>query len=151
MIEITVNRGIWHRGKEAAEKDAFIYNSETGKMDIIGILFNAVGVSKPLMNKTRLPSVAAHMFLPNKRKFEPPLDWLVTGSHADTPDTIELIRMNDDPAYKDEEREEKITTFLRARNIAVVFYNADDGRPAPKPRRSAWMPDSISIGNDDDL
>lgn len=115
----------WHRGAEAAAKDAFLYNGLTHKFDIMGFLLKEIGVHTILLDRRRLPSAVAHKYLPNKRQFPAPFEWIVSCSHADTQDTFDLITLNDDPYMKDEEREERIVQFLKQRGIGVKFTSAE--------------------------
>jgi hypothetical protein len=119
---VTVSRSLWHRGKEAAEKDAYLYNLDTLKYDVIGlILHDRCGVNRQDLHKVRLPSVVAHHYCSRNRTFSRPYEWLVNASHTDTEDTFELIKLNDDANLKDDEREEKITSFLAKRGISIKF------------------------------
>jgi hypothetical protein len=119
---VKVLRDEWHCGKAAAESNAYLYNSDTKKFDIMGIiLFQCLGIDKRYLSKARVPSVVAHKVLKAKKPFNPPFDWLVNPSHTDTEDSFSLIKLNDDPELKDEEREEKIKAFLKNRRIEASF------------------------------
>jgi hypothetical protein len=130
-----VYREKWYRGKEAAEKDAYLFNADTQKFDIMGLLLREAKVDKGHLHKVRLPSVVAHKVLPNKRVFNEPFHWIVTNSHADTKETFDLITLNDDPYLKEEEREEKIALFLGKYGIDVRFTSAEE--EAEEKRRAA--------------
>ncbi len=148
---ITIDRTKWHCGKAAAEKDAFIYNSETDKYDIIGFILKYLGVSLRLMDKTRLPSVAAHKHLPSKRTFPVPYAWLTHKSHADTEDTLELLKLNDNVSYKQEEREEKIQLFLNFRQIGIIFSHTMPEDATFQGLLRDFDDDDRDIDRDDDV
>lgn len=124
--ELRVDTERWHFGQSAADKDAYIFNSATKKLDILGFILEYLGVPFKLLDKTRLVSVSCHDFLGRNELHQPPFSWLTTRSHADTEDTLELIRMNDDPMLTEEERRAKIKKFLNVRSINVLFL--ENGR-----------------------
>lgn len=123
MPTLNIPRSKWHRGKEAAEKDAFIHNKTTGKSDIMGFILLNMGYDAEQLHGQRLPSVIAHQVLPRNHLFPRPYQWITTTSHADTEDTLEVIKINDDPALKEEERESKLTQKLGRLGISLVFLD----------------------------
>jgi hypothetical protein len=146
-MTLHVQRNRWHRGKEAAEKDAYLYNSETQKFDIVGFILGDMGYAN-YCDKKRLPSIVAHKVLQRNEMFAPPLHWMVTRSHADTADVLELIRLNDDPHLKEDERESKIHKFLAERGVVVVFEDAVVTKRAGTPKKNTF---SASFGSWNDV
>lgn len=125
MLNVRIPKPLWLRGKEAAENGAFLckYVVEEGlyKADMLGMLLMVYGLDVEELKDKRLVSVIAHSCLQRNRTFPVPLDWIVTRSHADTEDCFELMRINDDPILKEEEREERIKLFLQNRGIRIDF------------------------------
>lgn len=124
-MSLTISYAYWHRGKAAADRDAYLYNSETDKYDVLGIILTQqLGLDKHSLHKLRLPSSIAHQVLRKNKLFREPFQWIVTPSHTDTEDTLELIKINDDPFIDEATRETRIRRFLTSRGVEVMFTNS---------------------------
>jgi hypothetical protein len=109
-----VDRARWTRGIEATQNNsAMIFNANTGKFDICGFMLLTWQDSEMRrLAGLRYPSQYVQMYLGKKEKCVEPLNWFTTSSQSDSAEVLELIKINDDPALDDFDRELTITRIL---------------------------------------
>lgn len=133
---ITVNYSRWLFGKEAVETGAYLMHPQSRKLDIVGFLLVSWFGEIDYIKGNRFATQMASEYIGRGRTFEAPLNFLMTTSHTDTAEAMQLMELNDDPALSNEHREQAITKFLKKYGIGVSFITGVVEPVKPKVKTS---------------
>jgi hypothetical protein len=133
LMNVSIDRTKWLRGKEAVEQGAYLYHPKLLKTDVVcSLIFGYFGESRAPLGY-RFVSQIANNFVGRSRAMDRPLEWLITSSHADTPEAYALMQLNDDPELSEDQRETAIANFLIKYKIGVKFTDGVEKPKAPVP------------------
>jgi hypothetical protein len=131
LMNVSIDRTKWLRGKEAVEQGAYLYHPKLLKTDVIcSLLFDYFGDTRTVIGK-RFVSQVVDNYAGRNKVIDRPLEWLVTPSHTDTPEAYALMQINDDPALGEAEREASIAAFLIKYKIGIKFTDGVEKPKAP--------------------
>jgi hypothetical protein len=123
----------WCRGEEAT-KSGFLYNPDTKKYDVCGFFLREyVGRLAGAGKAFRFPSqYAQYGGFDRHHPFPSPVKWMLNEAMADSEITLEIIRINDEVSYTDDERISKINTILMPLGHLLTVVHTDTNPKKPK-------------------
>jgi hypothetical protein len=109
----------WLRGEEACKRP-FLYDAETGKIDIMGYIMLLFGYGGSSLKGMRWPSQVVQK-LGQREQIIAELKWMVSKAQADTEESVEIMTINDDPKISDDERLRLLALKLNQRNFGLIL------------------------------